>query len=108
MKDIPPGIFEHPNEYIRPNLRDCPFIRVPIDIIPDHRIYVFNYLKEDFLSLVKKQIPLHVTKKILKDSLRGLAEMHSLDIAYLGDGILSRLSLSKLTEIRHESREHLG
>lgn len=83
LKDIPELIFDHFNEEIRPNLRDSPFIRLPVDTIPDERIFVFRYLKEDLLSLVRKQISMHVTKKILKDSLRGLNELHSQDIIHL-------------------------
>ncbi|KAF1842332.1 kinase-like protein [Cucurbitaria berberidis CBS 394.84] len=67
LKDIPELIFDHFNEEIRPNLRDSPFIRLPVDTIPNKHIF----------------ISMHVTKKILKDSLRGLVELHSQDIIHL-------------------------
>jgi hypothetical protein len=40
------------------------------------------------MSLVRKQIPMYATKIILKDSLRGLTEMHSQDVIHLGDEAL--------------------
>jgi serine/threonine protein kinase len=84
LKDVPEVMFNHFNEEIRPNLRDSPFLRLPMDSISDQRILVFKYLEEDLLSLVRKRIPMHLTKRILKDSLKGLVEMHEQDIVHLG------------------------
>jgi hypothetical protein len=78
-------MFDHFNEEIRPNLRDSPFLRLPVDTITGHRVFVFRYLTEDLLSLVRKQISMPLTKKILKDSLRGLVNIHSQDIIHLGE-----------------------
>lgn len=89
LKDIPELIFEHFNDEVRPNLRDSPFIRLPVDVIPDKRIFVFEFLEEDLFSLIKKQVPPHITRKILKDSLQGMAESHSQDIVHLGNQNIS-------------------
>ncbi|KAF1921810.1 kinase domain-containing protein [Ampelomyces quisqualis] len=83
LKDIPELIFHHFNKEVRPNLRDSPFIRLPVDTIPEERIFVLRYLKEDLLSLVRREISMQTTKRILKDSLRGLVELHSQDIIHL-------------------------
>ena len=45
---------------------------------------VYEYLDNDLLSLVRKQIPLRARQKILKDALQGLADMHDCDIVHLG------------------------
>lgn len=39
---------------------------------------------DDFLKLVQKKIPARSRKKIIKDSLRGIAELHDRDIVHLG------------------------
>jgi hypothetical protein len=108
LKDIPELIFDHFNEEIRPNLGNSPFIRLPADTIPSERIFVFEYLKEDLLSLVRKHISMHATKKILKDILRGLVEMHNQDIIHLGEHPLSTITMPKLTNTRHQGRQHHG
>ncbi|EEH39445.2 hypothetical protein PAAG_08714 [Paracoccidioides lutzii Pb01] len=40
-------------------------------------------MKDDFLSLDRKQISMQARKQILKGSLRGIAELHSHDIVHL-------------------------
>lgn len=80
LKDIPELIFDYFSEEVRPNLRDSPFIRLPVDTIPGQRIFVFEYLKENLLSLVKRGMSKQTAKNIPKDSLRGLVELHSQDI----------------------------
>ncbi|KAH9864673.1 hypothetical protein J1614_010608 [Plenodomus biglobosus] len=83
LKDIPVNIFSAFNEDIRPRLPKSPRIRVPLDDIPDQRIFVYQYLKEDFLDLVRKPIPMYARKQILKAALQGIAEMHDQDIVHL-------------------------
>jgi serine/threonine protein kinase len=84
LKDNPKGIHENFYERVKPNVRESPLIRLPVDEIPEQRIFVYNYLKEDLLSLVRKRIPLHTTRHILRESLRGIAELHDQDIVHLG------------------------
>ncbi|KAL2369381.1 hypothetical protein RJ035_003549 [Blastomyces gilchristii] len=83
LKDIPKTIFSNFNEDIRPRLRESPFLRLPHDTIPDQRIFVYKYMDDDFLSLVRKQISMQARKQILKASLQGIAELHSHDIVHL-------------------------
>lgn len=54
------------------------------DTAPDQSIFVFKYLKENLLGLVQKDLPIAVTKRILKDALRGLAALHDKDIVHNG------------------------
>lgn len=85
LKDIPEPIFDRYNHEIQPNLPKSRFIRVPLDVIPEQRIFVFKYLDLDLLSLARKGISDRNTKRILKDSLRGLAELHGRDVVHLGE-----------------------
>ncbi|KAI0545242.1 kinase domain-containing protein [Xylaria curta] len=83
LKDIPTSIFSNFNEHIRPKLCDHPHIRLPSDTIKDQHIFVYKYLTDDFLSLVRKKTSLRARKQILKASLRGIAELHDRDIVHL-------------------------
>ncbi|EXJ80684.1 CMGC protein kinase [Capronia epimyces CBS 606.96] len=83
LKDIPKDIFSAFYENTWHRLRDCPHIRLPLDTIPDQRIFVYQYLDDDFLSLVKKKIPMKARKKILQASLQGIAELHDRDVVHL-------------------------
>ena len=85
LKDIPKDIFSGFNQDIWPRLRESPYIRLPWDTIPDQRIFVYQYLDDDFLALVRKGIPLQARKQILKVSLQGIAELHDRDVAHLGN-----------------------
>ncbi|KAK2873708.1 hypothetical protein FQN49_002147 [Arthroderma sp. PD_2] len=84
LKDIPKAIFSSFNEDIRPRLRESPFLRLPHDTIPDQQIFVYRYMNDDLLSLVRKQISIQAKKQILKAGLEGIAELHSHDIVHLG------------------------
>ncbi|KAK2733738.1 hypothetical protein FQN57_001965 [Myotisia sp. PD_48] len=57
-------------------------VRLPQDTIPQKSMFVFEYLMGHLLHLAQKDLPLQVTKKILKDALSGLAELHDLDIVH--------------------------
>lgn len=88
LKDIPKNIFSSFNEDIWPQLRrrgsECPHIRLPFDTIPDQRIFVYRYLDDDFLSLVRKKPSLQARRQILKASLKGIAALHDQDVVHLG------------------------
>jgi tRNA A-37 threonylcarbamoyl transferase component Bud32 len=56
-----------------------------VDTIPNQRIFVYEYLNDDFLSLVRNQIPVRARKEILKATLQGIADMHDRDIVHLGE-----------------------
>ncbi|KAE8354059.1 putative calcium/calmodulin dependent protein kinase [Aspergillus coremiiformis] len=83
LKDIPQNIFDNFTENIRPRLRQSPYIRLPCDTIPGQRIFVYKYMTDDFLSLVKRGISVRARKQILKSSLLGIAELHERHIVHL-------------------------
>jgi hypothetical protein len=91
LKDIPKDIFDNFYEKIWPQLQQCSFIRLPCDIIPGQRIFVYKYLTSDFLNLVKEGLPPRARKQILKASLRGIAELHDRDVVHLGTPIALQL-----------------
>ncbi|KAH7381557.1 kinase-like domain-containing protein [Pyrenochaeta sp. MPI-SDFR-AT-0127] len=57
-------------------------IRLVHDTIPDKSMFVFPYFTDHLLRLVQKDLPLSVTKRILKDALRGISELHDKDIIH--------------------------
>ncbi|PYI06709.1 kinase-like protein [Aspergillus sclerotiicarbonarius CBS 121057] len=57
-------------------------VRLVQDIIPDKSMFVFEYLADHLLHLSQKDLPLGTIKRILKDGLRGIAEMHDQDIVH--------------------------
>ncbi|OAG38212.1 hypothetical protein AYO21_07545 [Fonsecaea monophora] len=83
LKDVPPAMFSHFHESIWPQLRGCQNIRLPVDTIQDQRVFVYKYLDDDFLDLVKKRIPIKARKEILKASLQGIVELHERDVVHL-------------------------
>ncbi|RFU28457.1 hypothetical protein B7463_g7894, partial [Scytalidium lignicola] len=83
LKDMPKDILSGFNEKIRPQLHESPYIRLPWDIILGQRILVYKYLTDDFLHLVRKQIPMRARKQILKACLRGIAELHDRQVVHL-------------------------
>lgn len=85
LKDIPQSYYENFTENIWPQLRQRqhPNIRLPLDTVPDDRIFVYKYLSHDLLELAKTSLGPHSRKRILKGVLQGLAELHDHNIVPL-------------------------
>ena len=62
------------------------YLRLLQDTIPDRSMFVYKYFKDHLLSLAQQDLPLLLTKRILKDALRGLSELHHQDIVHTGEG----------------------
>ncbi|KAL8967275.1 MAG: hypothetical protein Q9197_005516 [Variospora fuerteventurae] len=58
------------------------YLRLLQDTIPDRSMFVYKYLNNHLLFLAQKYLPLPLTKRILKDTLRGLAELHHQNIVH--------------------------
>ena len=84
MKEIPRNTYEFRLEIYR-RLGSCPYVRGLEDTAPDQSIFVFKYLEENLLGLVQKNLPIAITKRTLKDALRGLAALHDKDIVHNGN-----------------------
>lgn len=81
MKEISQKNYEFRLEIYR-RLGSCPYVRGLEDTAPDHSVFVFKYLRENLLGLVQKDLSIAITKRILKDALRGLAALHDKDIVH--------------------------
>lgn len=68
------------DENIKPRLDRTPYIRLPLDTIPEQRILVYKYLTDDFLNIAKKAIPIRAKRRIIRDSLRGKLLSYMTDI----------------------------
>lgn len=64
------------------DLRTSPYVRVADDVILDHSMFVYRYFKDNLLSVVQKNMPLPLIKRILRDSLRGIAALHEKGIVH--------------------------
>ncbi|CAI6334266.1 unnamed protein product [Periconia digitata] len=53
-----------------------------IFILKYNSMFVFEYFTDHLLRLVQKDLPLAVTKQILKEALRGITELHDHDIIH--------------------------
>lgn len=60
------------------------YLRVLQDTIPSRSMFVYKYFKDHLLSLAEQDLPLLLNKRILKDTLRGLAELHHENIVHTG------------------------
>ncbi|KAF2870900.1 serine/threonine protein kinase [Massariosphaeria phaeospora] len=83
LKDIPEAIYSNFNDLIQPNLRESSYIRLPCDRIPNQRIFVYKYLTDDLLSVIRGGVPVKARRQILKAGLRGISELHSQDVVHL-------------------------
>lgn len=64
------------------DLRKSTYIRVADDTIPNHSMFVYKYLRDHLLSIAQKDTPLPLMKRILRDSLRGIADLHEKGIVH--------------------------
>jgi len=56
------------------------------DTILDKSMFVFKCFDDHLLRLAQKDLPIAVTKSILKDALCGIAELHDQNIVHTGCG----------------------
>ncbi|OTA81845.1 hypothetical protein M434DRAFT_85157, partial [Hypoxylon sp. CO27-5] len=60
-----------------------PYLRALRDTVPDQRMFVNEYMTDHLLNFAFKDIPLSIQKRVLRDTLRGLAALHNQNIAHL-------------------------
>jgi serine/threonine protein kinase len=66
------------------SLRSCPYLRLSQDVILEQSTLVYVYFTDHLLNLAQKDLPLALTKRILKDTLRGLVALHDQNIVHTG------------------------
>lgn len=93
---------------IQPRLDQNPFIRLPCDEIPKWDVLVYEWLTDDFLKLIRKDIPSQARRTVLKAALRGIAELHSKDIVHLGKSFKSYPRIGVLTCFRYQAWQYHG
>ncbi|TAQ88176.1 hypothetical protein B7494_g3490 [Chlorociboria aeruginascens] len=81
LKNVPRSNFEYLQDMYR-DLCSCPYLRLSQDTVPGQSIFVYQYFSDHLLSLVQKNLPIALTKRILKDTLRGLAALHDKNIVH--------------------------
>lgn len=59
-------------------------LRLYKDVVPEMSLFVFEHFTGHLLELAQKGLPILTTKRILKEALLGLAEMHDQDIVHTG------------------------
>lgn len=64
------------------DLRSSPYLRVSDDACPEDSVFVYKYLGDHLRSFVQKEVPLPITKRILRDALRGFAALHGKGIVH--------------------------
>ena len=64
------------------DLRGLPHVRVSEDTIPEHSMFAYRHFREHLLSFFQKGASLPITKRILRDALRGIAALHNKGIVH--------------------------
>ncbi|OAA60907.1 CMGC/CDK protein kinase [Niveomyces insectorum RCEF 264] len=82
LKTIFKSEFDYQLELQEP-LMGCPYLRVAVDAVPEHLLFVYDYLSDDLLHASRrKDLLVAARKRILRDALRGLAELHGRGIVH--------------------------
>lgn len=72
-------------QHINDKLRNgVDHVRLSQDTVPEQSMFVFEYFTDHLLHLAQKDLPIETRKKILKDALQGIAELHDHDIVHTG------------------------
>jgi hypothetical protein len=64
------------------SLASCPNLRTFINIVPEFKLFVFDFLVGNLLQFSQRSLSVEIRKKILKDALISLAELHSRGIIH--------------------------
>lgn len=82
VKEIPQDFKTREGIYDR--VRHCPNIRMPIDRVPERRMFNFHFLDTNLLQFAQREVPLAQIKTILKQVLQGLAALHEQRVVHNG------------------------
>jgi serine/threonine protein kinase len=80
------SLFEKDYNYSLPlqlRFAQSPYLRGLRDTVPEQKMFVNEYLTDHLLNFAFKDVSLATHKRILRDTLRGLATLHAQNIAHL-------------------------
>lgn len=83
IKDMIEDTFEYRQD-MQKSLASCPNLRTFVDTVPEFKLFVFDFLASNLLQFSQRSLSVETRKKILKDALIGLAELHSRGIIHTG------------------------
>ncbi|KJF60499.1 serine/threonine protein kinase [Coccidioides immitis RS] len=78
-------VFQNDFHYYRNMHKDLgsPYLRTLSDTIPEESLFVYKYFTDHLLRMAPQtNLPLDITKRILRDALRGIAALHERDIVH--------------------------
>lgn len=78
---MPNNDFKYFQDMFR-DLRTSPYIRVAVDEVSEQSMFVYRYLRESLLSFAQREVSISVVKRVLRDSLRGIAALHERGIVH--------------------------
>ncbi|MCJ1403429.1 hypothetical protein MMC11_006652 [Xylographa trunciseda] len=81
LKHVPDSHFSYMRDMYR-MLCDKKYLRIAEDAVPERSIFAYRYLDDHFLSFAQEEISLSISKRILKDTLRGLIALHEKNIVH--------------------------
>ena len=109
LKNIYHTEFEYQLDMQRP-LTGHPNLRLVADTVPEHLLFVYEYLSSNLLSLaLKNNLSSTTRRQILRDALTGLAGLHGHGIFHTGKGILFIDSFVVLMHYssRRQTKQHI-
>ena len=93
VKDINPSNFDYLLDIYR-GLSGCPYLRLVHDTVPSQSTFIFKYCTGTLLDLGHRDLTIALTKRILNDTLRGLAALHDRDVVHNGNSMPLRSSIA--------------
>ena len=81
LKSVPHNDFKYFQDMFR-DLTTSPYVRIAVDKVPTESMFVYKHLREDFLSFAQRDVSLSVTKRVLRDALRGITALHNRGIVH--------------------------
>lgn len=78
---MPNNDFKYFQDMFR-DLRTSPYVRVAVDEVSEQSMFVYRYLRESLLSFAQREVSISVVKRVLRDSLRGIAALHERGIVH--------------------------
>ncbi|ORY18338.1 kinase-like domain-containing protein [Clohesyomyces aquaticus] len=69
-------------QYLYKDLQSSPYVRVADGAIPDKSMFAYKYFKDHLLAFAQEDVPVPLVKRLLRDSLRGIASLHGKNIVH--------------------------